>query len=439
MAPYKRSGVFYSDISLNGRRYRQSLSTSDWRKAQQLERDLAETLKKQAALSVNAPQDFARLALTQALDHYIADREYALEPKTIRTERERSKQLKRQLGAIPVKKLTVADIMEYLRKRRSAGIAPGTINRELDLIRGVLKRARLWSLFADDIRPLKTTEHIGRALSHDEKTRLLLLAGSRPEWQTVYWATLLALNTTCRSIELKRLRWRDVDFLQREMTIRKSKTAAGIRVLPLNEVAFRVLLAIRSRAQRFNGTDPSHFVFCACEVGGIDPSSPQKSWRTAWRSLTRSINCPACGLLQTPVDHCRRPECRHLIKDVRSPLAGLRFHDLRHHAITELAESQTSDQTIMALAGHVSRKMLSHYSHIRSSAKKHALDALAKTSPNLPNLGDGSEGYDTKPVTKAKGAEDGALPVHDLSMSYMVELTGIEPVASSLRTRRSPS
>jgi len=33
---------------------------------------------------------------------------------------------------------------------------------------------------------------------------------------------------------------------------------------------------------------------------------------------------------------------------------GLRFHDLRHTAITDLAESQTSDQTIMAIAGHVS-------------------------------------------------------------------------------------
>ena len=64
--------------------------------------------------------------------------------------------------------------------------------------------------------------------------------------------------------------------------------------------------------------------------------------------------------------------------DVKSPLAGLRFHDLRHHAITELAESQTSDSTIMALAGHVSRKMLEHYSHIRMAAKRTALDAIVK-------------------------------------------------------------
>jgi hypothetical protein len=37
--------------------------------------------------------------------------------------------------------------------------------------------------------------------------------------------------------------------------------------------------------------------------------------------------------------------------------------------ITKLAESQASDQTVMAIAGHVSRQMWEHYSHIRMAAK----------------------------------------------------------------------
>jgi len=41
-----------------------------------------------------------------------------------------------------------------------------------------------------------------------------------------------------------------------------------------------------------------------------------------------------------------------------------------------LAESKASDQTIMAIAGHVSKKMLQHYSHVRLEAKRDALDAL---------------------------------------------------------------
>ena len=43
---------------------------------------------------------------------------------------------------------------------------------------------------------------------------------------------------------------------------------------------------------------------------------------------------------------------------LRLPRATFRFHDLRHCAITQLAENCTSDSTIMAIAGHVSRSML---------------------------------------------------------------------------------
>jgi len=90
-------------------------------------------------------------------------------------------------------------------------------------------------------------------------------------------------------------------------------------------------------------------------------------------------------------------------------LPGLvHLHDLRHHAITELAESQASDQTIMAIAGHVSPRMLAHYSHVRLEAKRNALEALSKpalsegVSPGTSRAPERSDsrgaigGYDTK-------------------------------------------
>jgi integrase len=55
-----------------------------------------------------------------------------------------------------------------------------------------------------------------------------------------------------------------------------------------------------------------------------------------------------------------------------------RWHDTRHTLITELAESGAGDQTIMDIAGHVSRQMLSRYSHIRTEAKRDALEAVVK-------------------------------------------------------------
>ena len=54
-----------------------------------------------------------------------------------------------------------------------------------------------------------------------------------------------------------------------------------------------------------------------------------------------------------------------------------RWHDCRHTFITRLAENpNVSEETIRSLAGHVSRKMLERYSHIRISAKQVASATL---------------------------------------------------------------
>ncbi|HKW33775.1 MAG TPA: tyrosine-type recombinase/integrase, partial [Candidatus Acidoferrum sp.] len=84
----------------------------------------------------------------------------------------------------------------------------------------------------------------------------------------------------------------------------------------------------------------------------VDPTRPTRGWRTAWRNALKQAGF-----------HCR-------------------FHDLRHTAITKLAEGQASDMTIMGIAGHVSKKMLERYSHIRMTAKRAALDAIAQ-GPDL--------------------------------------------------------
>ena len=65
------------------------------------------------------------------------------------------------------------------------------------------------------------------------------------------------------------------------------------------------------------------------------------------------------------------------------PLASLRgiSHSGRHHTShvlpTEIAEPGAGDEVIMTIAGHVSRAMLSCYSHVRMEAKRRALDEIA--------------------------------------------------------------
>ncbi|HEX2521038.1 MAG TPA: hypothetical protein VHP35_02870, partial [Terriglobia bacterium] len=49
----------------------------------------------------------------------------------------------------------------------------------------------------------------------------------------------------------------------------------------------------------------------------------------------------------------------------------------RHTLITDLAESGAGDEAIKDTAGHVSQRMLKHYSHIRMKAKRKALETIA--------------------------------------------------------------
>ena len=441
MSLVKRGKTWHTHFFVDGQRFRQSLETSDWREAQSKEKDLIAAAK--AGKIATTRQEIARMTFADAAKRFREDRLSRLARASVKTEKERARRINRKLGTVPVHRITVADVTAYIRKRKSDGISNATVNRELDIIRGVLKKAKRWHLFADEIKPLPLRQSVGRALAPDEKLRLLKVAASREDWKTAYYAAVLALNTTMRGCEIKGLRWRDVDLMDRAITVRRSKTEAGERVIPLNADAYSVILSLYRRARKLGDVLPDHYVFFACEHGHVDRTAPQKGWRTAWRNLTRAVTCPACGLLQQPGARCAAEKCGADLKDVNSPIKGLRFHDLRHHAITELAESQTSDSTIMSIAGHCSPKMLAHYSHVRLEAKRNALDALCRPAPNRAQprqsqsefSAGGEKGYDTNNDTKPVGRREQVPQV----IENMVELVGIEPTTSSLRTMRSPS
>ncbi len=250
-----------------------------------------------------------------------------------------------------------------------------------------------------------------------KKAKLLKMVGAKPEWETAKLAAVLALNTTMRGCELKGLQWGDIDFMERSLTIRRSKTAAGQRLIPLNSDAWNTILSLRSRAQKLFGDNLKSDWYVFPHAEGFtrpDATRPMSGWRSAWRSLTRSINCPACEKLQPPAEACADPKCRADMRGLKSLLQSLRFHDLRHHAITELAESQASERTIMSIAGHVSPKMLDHYSHVRVQAKRQALDALSSKP-----FGGGqgwTERYDTN--------HDTIAVVTPASGSYIAEKNG---------------
>jgi integrase len=50
----------------------------------------------------------------------------------------------------------------------------------------------------------------------------------------------------------------------------------------------------------------------------------------------------------------------------RTKLHDLRFHDLRHEAVSRLVESGLNDQEVAAISGHKSMQMLRRYTHLRA-------------------------------------------------------------------------
>ncbi len=384
MRLYKRNDIWWLDVSVNGQRIRESLNTTDKREAKGLANkritEAEQGKRPQSGIS------FARLGFGEAADRYIERRRLELSASTLAKEKHSLGKIREFFQAQSINKISADRILEYRQWRFANGVGPATINLEVGIIRRILKQAKRWHMVADDIKPLREPRSIGRALAPEQKLKLLEIASQRPEWETAYCAAILALNTTMRGCELKGLHWADIDFFNHTITIGKSKTAAGERIIPMTDEAFNVLTRLLRRAEIFGPVDASHYVFAGFRINGridrdhmnitnFDPTRPIRTWRRAWRHLTKEAG-----------------------------LTGLRFHDLRHHAITELAESGASEQTIMAIAGHVSRKMLERYSHIRMEAKRAALESLS---------GKPGKSYGTKHGTKR-----GSIPVYtDLSFA----------------------
>ncbi|MDE3196413.1 MAG: tyrosine-type recombinase/integrase [Acidobacteriota bacterium] len=386
---YKRRGYWHLDVTISGIRYREALNSTDKREAKDREKDRIAEIKQGRGTSKTG-REFARKPFSEAATVYQDERRPHVSERTGQFERERLGPLCRHFGDKPLLRFRAEDVATYQTARLDAGISGRTINMETGVLRRMLKRAKVWNAIAEDVRTLPERQKtVGKALPADLKRKLFETAASRPEWMVAHCAAVLAVSTTCRGVELRNLRWQDVDLFSRVATIRRSKTDAGQRLIPLNGDAMAALARLLDRARAFGSSEPEHYVFPSCEhatkkanhpskVRGVDPARPQKSWRTAWRNLVSEtaarVGREAARDALEAGQGLRRTIAAW--KAAAAPYAGLRFHDLRHQAITEMAEAGASDATLMAVAGHVSRRMLEHYSHVRMAAKRTALDKL---------------------------------------------------------------
>ncbi|BDX22234.1 integrase [Polynucleobacter sp. TUM22923] len=216
--------------------------------------------------------------------------------------------------------LTPQKIAQY-RDERLKEIAPSTVTRELAYFSSIINHARReWGINISNPvllvkRPVGTLSR-SRMLSDDEWHRLM--EALRPVRQKSIWMqplVRLALETAMRRGELLSLHWEQINLLKRTATLLITKNGDR-RIVPLSTTAIEIL-----------------------------------------RGLPRNINGPVFPITHEVVSQAfNRARKAAEIKDIH-------FHDLRHMAITRLAEKLPNLIELSAVSGHKSLAMLKRYYH----------------------------------------------------------------------------
>jgi len=270
--------------------------------------------------------------------------------KSIDIVSERSPHLIRHLGSLLMPDLTEERMRTYMTDRKSEDAGNRTINIEL----GILARAVgfKWTILWPKLRHLEEAHDVGRALTSDEEQRLVDVA-MRNRSRVIGPIVRIALMTGMRRDEIRALRWGQIDFEAKQITVGRAKTEAGRgRVIPIGPMLAAVLSTYASwYISKLGPIKPDWYVFPLSRSGKpVDPIRPLTTFNKSWES----------------------------VRDVAK--VDCRFHDLRHTVCTKMAEAGIPEATMLAIMGHMSRAMLERYSHIRRAAKVEAMAAIEARS-----------------------------------------------------------
>ena len=351
MSVFKNGRLYHYEFFVDGRRYRGSTGTADKEEAIKAEARQRERLNKSySEILEEEERAQRRKPLQQAADEFLVEYRAKHESPTFAVYA--LGHVTRHLGKKLVVEITPTVVKSYQTARLAEKAGPKTINNEVllllrlcgdqgDLIRGRLRREKAMKL--------KVPPSPGKAYTADEKARMLAEA-QKLRSKNMYPALVVDLNCGLRDKELRELRWQQIDLVdKKQLTVGKSKTDAGTgRVIPLNETVMAALQAHAAWYKRkFGECKPEWYVFAAGKGQPNNPTKPVTTLGTAWDKVREKAGVKG------------------------------RWHDNRHTLVTELSESGAGDEVIMSIAGHVSRAMLSRYSHVRMEAKRRALDEIA--------------------------------------------------------------
>ncbi len=210
------------------------------------------------------------------------------------------------------------------RDERLNCVSSGTVIRELAYLSAIINHARKeWGLNLDNpvsrVRKPSPPPGRNRLLSDSEEMKLveaLHPTGRRSQWMLPL--VQLALETGMRRGELLSLRWEDVNLISRTAMLQDTKNGER-RIVPLSSKGIIVLQALPRST-----------------TGKVFPITAFAASAAFERATSRA------------------------------GISGLRFHDLRHTAITRLATKLPNVIELAAVSGHKSLRMLQRYYHPRA-------------------------------------------------------------------------
>ena len=228
--------------------------------------------------------------------------------------------LRDPIAQVPLGKLTSTTLARFRDRRIKDGLRAAQY--DLILIRHALKIARLeWGIPlpsnpVDDIRIPNGIRIRERRLIEGEYDKLQE-AAFRCKNPFIWPAVQFALETAVRRSELLSLRWADTDLDRKIATLPDTKNGTK-REVPLTNTAREIIQKLPMRFDRlFETTD--------------------YSIRHGWDRLVK-----------------------------RAGIEDLRFHDLRHEAVSRLFEAGLSVPEVALISGHKDYRMLARYTHLKA-------------------------------------------------------------------------
>jgi integrase len=231
--------------------------------------------------------------------------------------------LRHPLSRLSLHRLTPAEIAKY-RDERLETVTGSSVRRELAVVRHCLQVARSeWGLGlppnpVDQVKLPPPNNPRERRATVSELDRLLAACEARGnDWLGA--VIQLAVETGMRRGELLAMRWDDVDLDARTALLRNTKNGHP-RTVPLSPRAIEII------------RDTPHLADTVFAISA-------NALRLAWERLRR-----------------------------RAGVCGLRFHDLRHEAVSRFFEKGLNMPEVAVISGHRDPRMLMRYTHPRAEA-----------------------------------------------------------------------